>query len=62
MPDQTDEPGRKAVASYLASMTAELAVMARRDGLDTLGHLLEMARLEAESARAGRTANGRKVP
>ena len=31
-------------------MTADLATMARRSGLDTLGYLLEMVRLEAESA------------
>ena len=53
MPDQTEYPepgGRTAVASYVATMSADLAVMARRSGLDTLGYLLEMVRLEAESA------------
>lgn len=40
---------RSAVASYVASLSADLATMARRTGLDTLGYLLEMARLEAES-------------
>ena len=53
MPEPTDEPGsRTAVASYVASMSADLAAMARRTGLDTLGYLLEMVRLEAESSCA----------
>jgi hypothetical protein len=30
-------------------MTADLAVMARRHNLETLGYLLDMARLEAEN-------------
>ena len=55
-----DSAGRTAAASYVASLTADLAVLARRNGLDTLGYLLEMARLEAESARVGRGANGRR--
>ncbi len=36
-------------ASYVAALAADLAVIARRHGLDTLGHILEMARLEAEN-------------
>jgi glutamate synthase domain-containing protein 2 len=35
-------------AQYIASLTHELAEIARRNGLDTLGHILEMARLEAD--------------
>ena len=56
MPDLTEESvGRAAVAIYVASITGDLAAMARRTGLETLGYLLEMARLEAESsARNGR--------
>ena len=38
------------VAVYVASITADLANMARHSGLDTLGYLLEMVRLEAENA------------
>jgi hypothetical protein len=38
------EPGDR------AAVAADLAVMARRTGLETLGYLLEMARLEAETA------------
>lgn len=62
MPDQTDEPGgRTAVASYVATLSADLAAMARRTGLDTLGYLLEMVRLEAESsARHSNGPNGRR--
>lgn len=41
---------RTTVANYVASMSADLASMARRTGLETLGYLLEMARLEAENA------------
>lgn len=41
---------RTAAATYLATMSGDLAVMARRHGLQTLGYLLDMARLEAEAA------------
>jgi len=37
------------VANYVAALSADLAAMARQSGLDTLGYLLEMVRLEAES-------------
>jgi len=37
------------VASYVATMSADLATMARQHGLDTLGYLLDMVRLEAEN-------------
>ena len=37
-----------AAAAYVAAMTADLALMARRHKLDVLGYLLDMARLEAE--------------
>ena len=40
---------RTVVANYVATLSADLATMARRSGLDTLGYLLEMVRLEAES-------------
>jgi len=48
MPDPTNEPGDRALASYVATLSAVLAVMARRTGLNTFGYLLEV-RLEAES-------------
>jgi hypothetical protein len=35
-------------AHYIASMTGELAKIARRNGLDALGYILEMARIEAD--------------
>jgi hypothetical protein len=50
--DDTDGPERgetpDSVAHYIAAITGELAKMARRNGLDTLGTLLEMAQLEAD--------------
>jgi len=63
MPDQTEEPGdRSAVASYVATISADLATMSRRSGLDTLGHLLEMVRLEAESnSRLAHKPNSRRT-
>ena len=62
MPDQIKLPGeRTAVASYVATLSADLASMARDTGLETLGYLLEMVRLEAESsARQNHAPNGRR--
>lgn len=37
-------------AAYIADLTANLALMARKHGLGTLGYLLDMARMEAENA------------
>jgi len=37
------------VASYIATISADLGMLARRQGLDTLGYLLDMVRLEAEN-------------
>ena len=51
-PTSSDLSSRTAVASYVASMTADLATMTRRTGLETLSYLLEMVRLEAESTRS----------
>jgi hypothetical protein len=45
---EPNEPA--AVASYVAAMSAELSMLAHRHGFEALGFLLEMARLEAESA------------
>jgi hypothetical protein len=54
------EPGdRVAVANYVATLSADLATMARRTGLETLGYLLEMVRLEAESASRDGAHRGR---
>jgi hypothetical protein len=49
-----------AIADFVATFTTELAELARRQGLDTLGYILEMARLEAESV--ARSTNGRGLP
>jgi len=35
-------------AQYITSLTQELAEIARRNRLNTLSHILEMARLEAD--------------
>lgn len=40
---------RDEVAAYLAELTGELALVARRHGFDALAYLLDMAQLEAES-------------
>jgi hypothetical protein len=48
-PINPGETGSSAVAIYVASLSGDLATMARRTGLDTLSYLLEMVRLEAES-------------
>jgi hypothetical protein len=62
MPDQNRVSGETtAVASYVAPLSADLATMARSTGLETLGYLLEMVRLEAESsARQIHGSNGRR--
>ncbi len=40
--------GQAEAATYIADLTADLASMARKHGLGTLGYLLDMARMEAE--------------
>jgi len=61
MAEQKEEPnGQAAVASYVASLSNDLAAMSRRTGLDTLGYLLEMVRLEAESLTRHNGQNGRR--
>lgn len=49
---------RAAAAAYVAELAADPAVIARRHGLDALGYILDMARLEAENAT--RHVNGRR--
>jgi hypothetical protein len=60
MPDQQNQPGdRTAVASYVATPSADRAVLARDTSLDTLGYLLETVWLEAGSpARQNQGPNG----
>lgn len=48
-PNSLDAMDRGSAAAYVASLSAELALLSRRHGLDTLGYLLDMAKLEAES-------------
>ena len=63
MPEHAEihEPnGRSAVASYVATLSGDLASLARRTGLDTLGFLLEMVRLEAESTSRHGGPGGRR--
>jgi len=56
-----DQGGQTEVASYVATLSNDLALLARRNGLDTLGYLLEMVRLEAESlTRHNGNGNGRR--
>src|ERR1035437_4881770 len=62
MADQTasgETGNRTEVANYVATLSADFATMARRSGLDTLGYLLEMVRLEAESETRHRQNGGR---
>jgi hypothetical protein len=52
MPEPLDSPNSAdalAIANYIASVSADLAQMARGSGLETVGYLLEMVRLEAEN-------------
>jgi len=48
--------GRKSpeeTAAYIAALTEDLAALARQHGFLSLSHLLDMARLEAESQVEG---------
>jgi hypothetical protein len=44
-----DDGCRAAAANYVATLSANLAAIARRHELDTLGYILDMARIEAEN-------------
>ncbi|GEC15909.1 hypothetical protein [Nitrobacter winogradskyi] len=46
--DPPGDGGPDEAARYLAGAVADMALIARRHGLDTLGYLLDMAQLEAE--------------
>ncbi len=58
LPSEAAPDDRPAAAAYIAALTADLALIARRHGLDALGYILDMARLEAENAT--RHVNGRR--
>jgi hypothetical protein len=52
-----DEPAdRDAAATYIATLTGELAGLARKFGHDTLAYILDMAHMEAENAGRGSDA------
>jgi hypothetical protein len=53
-----DPLDRTAAAKYVAELSTELANLARRHGLDALGYILDMARLEADNVT--RHMNGRR--
>ena len=50
MTNDADE--RSATAAYIADVTGALATLARRQGLNTLGYLLDMAKLEADTVKS----------
>jgi hypothetical protein len=64
MPNQTvstpaSKGERAEVANYVAALAADLAAVARQHGLETLGYILEMARMEAENESRPRSGNRR---
>ena len=54
--DKTSRDAQRAAADYVAAVLMELALIARNHRLETLGDLLDMVRLEAESVSR---SNGR---
>jgi hypothetical protein len=56
--DETSRAAQRAAARYVAELVLELVVVARSHHLDTLGYLLEVARLEAESISRSRNGRG----
>ena len=46
--ESAGDGGPDEAARYLVTAVADLGVIARRHGLDTLGFLLDMAQMEAE--------------
>ena len=57
-PDKkTSRDAQLAAAEYVATLVMELALIARSHELDSLGYILDVARLEAESVL--RSTNGR---
>ncbi len=53
-PAEAQQPSDpESTATYVAELSGSLAYMARSQGLDTLGYILEMAKLEAESTLRG---------
>ncbi len=54
LPAEEQQPNDpESTATYVAELSGSLAYMARSQGLDTLGYILEMAKLEAENTLRG---------
>ena len=47
---QNQPVSRESVAVYIAALAGELSQLAKANGLDALGYILDMARLEANEA------------
>jgi hypothetical protein len=58
IPETSRADDRAEAAAYVAELAGDLASIARRHGLDALGYILDMARLEAENET--RWANGQR--
>jgi len=54
-----DTHTRAEAAAYVAELAADLALVARQHGLDALGYLLDMARMEAENTSRHMRGRGR---
>ncbi len=52
---------REEIAAYVAALASDLRELARRSDLPTLAYLLDMARLEAESAACKKTGDSDPV-
>ncbi|ABE63226.1 conserved hypothetical protein [Nitrobacter hamburgensis X14] len=51
--ESASDGGPDEAARYLAAAVADLGLIARRHGLETLGYLLDMAQMEAEDIVLG---------
>ncbi|RXF74649.1 hypothetical protein [Hansschlegelia zhihuaiae] len=56
----SERSSREEVAAYVAAISRDLRDISRRNGLVTLGYLLDMAQLEADLAARGRDVEGRR--
>ena len=61
---RTDAPDPQEAARYIASLAEELAQPAKSHKLETLAHILDMARLEADqiSRQWGEPGSGDRAP
>jgi hypothetical protein len=58
LPQRDDRHDRAAAAAYISELCTDLASIARGNGFETLGYLLDMARLEANSSAGTDTLPG----